>query len=58
MKYADECAVVKMAVKRARKSGINAGFASIKKYADKHSGNRDIAGILKCYRKAIKKGIC
>lgn len=57
MNYYDEYAAVRMAIKRAKKSGINAGFASIKKYADSHPANRDIEGILKCYRKAIKKGI-
>lgn len=58
MKYIDEVAVVRLAVKKAKKSGINAGFSHIKKYADSHSQNRDIIGILKCYKKAIKKGIC
>lgn len=58
MKYSDEYAVVRLAIKKAKKSGINAGFSHIKRYADSHANNRDITGILKCYRKAIKKGIC
>ena len=57
MKYNDEIAAVKMAVKRAKRGGREAGFVSIKKYADNHA-NRAIDEILKCYRKAIKRGIC
>ncbi len=58
MKYNDEYAVVRLAIKKAKKSGINSGFSHIKKYADSHPNNRDVDGILKCYKKAIKKGIC
>lgn len=58
MKYNDEYATVRLAIKKARKFGINAGFNLIKKYADSHTDNRDVDGILKCYRKAIKKGVC
>ena len=58
MKYIDEYAAVRLAVKKAKRSGINAGFSHIMKYANHHPEDRDIAGILKCYRKAVKKGIC
>lgn len=58
MKYTDEYAALRIVIKKAKKSGINAGFSHIKKYADSHPQSRDITGILKCYKKAIKKGIC
>ena len=53
----DEVAAVKMAVKRAKKAGVEAGFRSLLKWYDRHP-NRDINIVLKCYKKAIKKGIC
>lgn len=47
-----------MAVKRAKKAGtIEAGFNSLKKWYEANQ-ERDILIALKCYKKAIKKGIC
>lgn len=58
MKYSDEIAAVKIAVKRAKKAGtIEAGFQHLKKWHDKHP-TRNINAIIKCYKKAIKRGIC
>ena len=51
-------AAIKMAVKRAKKAGtIEAGFKSLKKWHDTNQ-ERDILTALKCYNKAIKKGVC
>ena len=57
MMSTDEVAAVKMAVKRAKKAGIEAGFLSLKKWYDNHP-HRNIKIVLKCYKKAIRKGIC
>lgn len=51
-------AAVKMAVKRAKKAGtIETGFKSLKKWHDTNQ-TTDILIALKCYKKAIKKGVC
>lgn len=54
----DEVAAVKMAVKRSKKARTcEAGFLSLKNWHDNHK-NCDINIVLKCFKKAIRKGIC
>ena len=53
----DEVALVKIAVKRAKKKhSINEGLNEIQKWHDRHK-NRSIKEVLFCYRKAVKRGL-
>lgn len=53
----DEIALVKVAVKRAKKkNSVDEGFKAIYRWKKNHP-NRILDDILHCYRKVIKRGI-
>lgn len=53
-----ETAAVKMAVKRSVRAGsIEKGFQSLYEWSKRHP-QVEMTDVLKCFNKAIKRGIC